>query len=175
MTEAEKQRLVSVVAEGSPLFVITTSFAIENFDSQFFRLKEKLAALGEVISTSPAVDDDHPDRINFRILYAGDGDAQAIASFSRVIVKKIADGTTGGAERILPEGADPAATTAPSNFVRTDLDKLDQLISSTHELLRTTSNALDLALAQPLTNPAGVELQKLNDQIRSSFISVRIN
>src|ERR1044072_3049509 len=57
LTEAEKRRLVNVVSEGIPLFVITTSFAIEIFDRQFFRLKEKLAEFGEVISTSPAVDD----------------------------------------------------------------------------------------------------------------------
>ncbi len=172
LTETEKQRLVSVVAEGSPLFVITTSFAIENFDSQFFRLKEKLTKFGEVISTSPAVDHEHPDRINFRILYAGDGDAQAIAAFSRVTVKKIADPGGASDESLPPKAFAPTEATTLSNFVRTDLDKLDQLISSTHGLLRTTSSALDLALEQSLTTPAGAELQKLNDQIRGAFISV---
>ena len=170
LTEAEKRRLVNVVSEGIPLFVITTSFAIEIFDRQFFRLKEKLAEFGEVISTSPAVDDEHPDRINFRVLYAGDGDAQPIATFPNVTVKEVAHAGRSD-EEITLESADPV-TPSLSNFVRTDLDKLDQLISSTHELLRITSSALDLAVAQPLTNPAGAELQKLNEQIRGSFMSV---
>ncbi|MGH9873968.1 MAG: Hpt domain-containing protein, partial [Pyrinomonadaceae bacterium] len=61
LTESEKQQLLSIVAEGSPLFVVGTSFDIRNFDAEFFRLKEKLARFGEVISTSPAVDDEHPD------------------------------------------------------------------------------------------------------------------
>ena len=57
--------------------------------------------------------------------------------------------------------------------MRTDLDKLDRLISSTHELLRTTSNALELALSeQQLPAPARQELQKLNEQIRTSFMGV---
>ncbi|HEV7473046.1 MAG TPA: ATP-binding protein [Pyrinomonadaceae bacterium] len=173
LTEAEKQRLIIVAAEGSPLFVITTSFAIENFDSQFFRLKEKLAEFGEVISTSPAVDDEHPDRINFRVLYAGDGDAQPIAAFSSVAVTKIADAATERPEKNKPESAAPAETSSLSNFVRIDLDKLDHLISSTHELLRTTSSAMDLALAVALPQPpAGAELQNLHDQIRGSFRSV---
>jgi two-component system chemotaxis sensor kinase CheA len=172
LTETEKQRLVSVVAEGSPLFVITTSFAMENFDSQFFRLKEKLAEFGEVIATSPAVDDEHPDRINFRVLYAGDGHVQAIAAFSSVVVKEIPHAAAGLDGKIRPDSVDRPAIPSRSNFVRADLDKLDQLISSTHELLRTTSSALDLALAQPLTNPTAEELQKLNEQIRGSFMSV---
>jgi hypothetical protein len=50
------------------------------------------------------------------------------------------------------QSADPRKTiSALSNFVRADLEKLDRLISSTHQLLRTTSSALELALSR---NPA---------------------
>ena len=155
--------------------MVATSFDIETFDSQFFQLKAKLAEFGEVISTSPAVDDEHPDRINFRVLYATDANTQMIAAavvdFSAVVFKEIDN----AGER--DEESSPASSAVPSlsslsNFVRTDLDKLDQLISSTHELLRTTSTALELALAQPLTDPARAELEKLNEQIRSSFMGV---
>ena len=44
LTEAEKHQFLSIVAEGSPLFVVATSFDIGNFDAEFSRLKEKLAA-----------------------------------------------------------------------------------------------------------------------------------
>ena len=186
LTEPERQRLVSIVAEGSPLFVVATNFDTGNFDVRFFRLKEKLTELGEVISTAPAVDDQHPDRINFRILYASAVNLQdieaAVFDFSQVVFKEIGnpasasgspgtDGTLAGASK--PTSRPPPSLASLSNFVRIDLDKLDRLISSTHELLRTTSNALELALSeQHLTKRARRELQKLDAQIRSRFLGV---
>jgi len=174
LSEHEKHRLVNVVAGGSPVFVIDTSFDIADFDSQFFQLQEKLAKVGEVISTAPAVSDEHPDRINFRVLYASDAKPQAleaaVVGFSNATFNEIAS-AAGGDEEISPASSLPASLSL-SNFVRTDLDKLDQLISSAHELLRKTSNALHVAIAQPLTEPARAELQELNEQIRSSFMDV---
>jgi two-component system chemotaxis sensor kinase CheA len=185
LTEHEKQRLANIVAEGSPLFVIVTSFDIGNFDAQFFLLKEKLAEFGEVISTSPAFDDQHSDRIDFRLLYASDANIQnikaAVADVSELVFNEIGPaasepGTSSDEE--LPVGVSALRSTSHSlaylsTFVRTDLDKLDQLISSTHELLRTTSNALELALSeQHLSGPARHELEKLNDQIRARFMGV---
>jgi two-component system chemotaxis sensor kinase CheA len=179
LTEPEKQRLVGIVSEGSPLFVVGSTFDIGNFDAEFFRLKEKLAEFGEVISTSPAVDDEHPGKINFRVLYATDADLQiidaAVADLSKVVFNKITG--TGrkhegsGSEDLLSVPSVPPTLSGVSNFVRTDLDQLDGLISSTHELLRTTSTALDLAISQ-ITVPANEELHKLNAQIRSSFMSL---
>ena len=168
LTDAEKQHIQNVVAEGSRLFVVSTSFDIADFDAQFFQLKEKLATNGEVISTSPAVDNQHADRINFRILYAGGADARSmatsLANSSGIRVEELEN--TG--RRIEQE----PAPTPRSNYVRANLDKLDLLISSTHALLRTTTSALDLALNQPPAPTANEELQKLSEQIRSSFMSV---
>ena len=186
MTAPEKQRLVSILKEGSPLFVVTSSFDVGDFDTQFFRLKTKLAEAGEVISTSPAVADDRPEQINFRVLYASDGDPSAIKAsvteFSRVDFKEVARIETGHVPR--PSETDetaltpsaPAATSVSiaslSNFVRTDLDKLDRLISANDELLRTTATALDLAISQPLPHPIKAELLDANQRIRSSLMSL---
>ena len=182
LTEPEEQRLFSVVAEGSSLFVVKTNFDIENFDAQFTLLKEKLTGVGELISTSPAVDDEHPDRVNFRVLYASDAHSQdleaAVSDVSAVVVVKEigATRTSGPFDRETSKTA--SASVSPSlaslsNFVRTDLDKLDRLISSTHELLHTTTNALELALSQQqLGTAARQELQKLNEQIKTSFMGV---
>jgi two-component system chemotaxis sensor kinase CheA len=186
LTDPEKQRLASIIGENSPLFVVTASFDLADFDAQFFRLKAKLAEAGEVISTSPAVDAEHPQQINFRVLYASDSDPAAIAAsvsdFSRVVFKALA---TAGTERLLaaPSGDDEASPGAGvhaatfsiaslSNFVRTDLDKLDRLISANDELLRTTETALDLAMSQPAPHSVKEELHKLNERIRSSFMNV---
>lgn len=179
LTESEKHQLVSIVAEGSPLFVVATSFDIGNFDAEFFRLKEKLAGFGEVISTSPAVDDEHPDKINFRILYAGNTDLEtveaAVSGFAKVVFREIVsagyDAGSSETEETVPEPRAPASVATLSNFVRTDLDKLDRLISSMHELLRTTSTTLALAMSQ-MAMPVSEELHKLNKQIRNSFISL---
>ena len=40
--------------------------------------------------------------------------------------------------------ANAVSAFALANFVRTDLAKLDHLISTTHELFRATSNALEI-------------------------------
>jgi two-component system chemotaxis sensor kinase CheA len=186
LTAPEKQRLVSIVKEGSPLFVVTSSFDIGDFDTQFFRLKTKLAEAGEVISTSPAVADDRPEQINFRVLYASDGDPfairAAVTEFGRVDFKEVARIETGHVPRPSetdepsPTASAPAGTSVSiaslSNFVRTDLDKLDRLISANDELLRTTATALDLAISQPLPHPIKAELLDANQRIRSSLMSV---
>jgi two-component system, chemotaxis family, sensor kinase CheA len=185
LTESEKRSLVNIVAEGSPLFDVVTSFDIGNFDAQFFLLKEKLAEFGEVISTSPAVDEQHRGRINFRILYASDANLldikAAVVDLSEVVFNEIASagsepepfGDEEKSESILACRSTFPSLASLSNFVRSDVDKLDRLISSTHELLRTTSKALELALSeQPLSAPARHELEKLNDQIRTSFLGV---
>ncbi|HEY8187258.1 MAG TPA: ATP-binding protein [Pyrinomonadaceae bacterium] len=184
LTAPEKQRLIDIVAEGTPLLVVATSFDIGDFDAQFFDLKEKLAEFGEVISTSPAVDDQHTDRINFRILYGSNANLAdinaAVVDFPKVVIQELdgsneaepsEDEATSGS--LAAPSFTPRSLASLSNFVRTDLDKLDQLISSTHELLRTTTNALDLALfPQRKAAPAWQALEKLSGQIRSSFMVV---
>jgi two-component system chemotaxis sensor kinase CheA len=173
LNESEKNNLVSIAAEGSPLFVVGTSFDFGNFDAEFFRLKEKLARFGEVISTSPAVDKEQPDKINFRILYAVNTDLQtvqtAVSDFAQVVFEEIvsADNDPVASEGNLSESRAPARL---ANFVRTDLDRLDRLISSTHALLRATSTTLALAMSQ-LPVPSE-ELHKMNRHIRSSFIGL---
>jgi len=173
LTEAEKHHLLSIVAEGSPLFVVATSFDIGNFDAEFSHLKEKLAAFGEVISTSPAVDNEQPDKINFRVLYASNTELQvveaAVSDFAKVVFRELVSASQ--VEEIASASTGPASVAALSNFVRTDLEQLDRLISSTHELSRTTSTTLALAMSQ-LTVPISEELHKLNKQIRSFFISL---
>ena len=168
LTESEKHHLLSVLAEGSRLFVVAAAFDLGNFDAEFFRLKAKLRSCGEVIATSPAVDNEQPDRITFRLLFAGNADLTtletAVSDVVKVAIEEInANGDAGAAQ--------PVSASSLSNFVRTDLDQVDRLISSAHELLRTTSTSLALASSQA-TVPVSDELHKLNKQIRNSFISL---
>jgi len=178
LTDAEKHRLASAVGEGSSLFVVSTSFDIGDFDRQFQRLKEKLGENGEIISTSPTIDENHPEKINFRVLYASTEGVERLeasvvdfpdARFELItgheLPKKSEQGSAGAL------GAAPVSSL--SNFVRTDLDKLDQIISSTDDLFRTTSKFLDLASSESENATEQREaLPELCKEIRGRFLAV---
>ncbi|MDQ5847162.1 MAG: ATP-binding protein [Acidobacteriota bacterium] len=178
LNESEKQRLARLIDQGSAVFMVSASFDMGNFDEEFSRLKEKLSASGEVISTSPAVDVDHPEKINFRVVYActsGVQDLQANSGSGEVAFEQIVSpGQPPPANEEISQTLYTTASVASlSNFVRADLDKLDQLISSTHELFRATANAFEVALAQKeVAAAARQELGKLDKQIRSAFLGV---
>lgn len=181
LTPPEKHRLISIVEEGSAVFVVATSFDIASFDEEFTRLKGILAEHGEVISTSPTVDIEHPDKINFRVLYAGHANNQdlqaSVIEFSDVTFHELAQAASAEPaedyEHSVPLVSSFAPVSSLSNFVHTDLDKLDRLISSTHELSRATANALEVAMSQKqLPRSAHERLRNLNEQIRNSFMGV---
>jgi two-component system, chemotaxis family, sensor kinase CheA len=71
----ERHRLAECVAENAKVYVVDTSFAMSDFDSQFQQLKEELNRIGEVIATAPKVEG---NKINFRILYATRSDLYRI-------------------------------------------------------------------------------------------------
>ena len=178
LADSEKQRLITVVAEGNPLLLVTASFDIANFDGEFSQLQQKLREFGEVISTAPAVDENRPGKINFRVLYASGANLQevaaAVAGLSEVhfgeIAKSGIESKTATAQKT-GRSTPSAPTTSLANFVRTDLDKLDKLISSTHDLLRATSAALEHAISTP-PGSAADQLQNLSGEIRRSFMGL---
>ena len=65
----ERHSLSQAVKEGADLFLVQTSFDVADFDQQFQRLKEVLCSAGELISIAPKAES---NKINFRIVYAGD-------------------------------------------------------------------------------------------------------
>lgn len=175
LNEAEQHRLASAVIEGSMVCIVDTSFDITDFDRQFSRLQATLADHGEIVSTSPTLDETHPEKINFRILYASDDSIEklgaSVADFPDVAFALVAKSY----DKQVP-GSNQDSAFAPvsslSNFVRTDLEKLDRLISSTDELFRTTSKALELALHKDHAIEHQEELRRLSGQVRNQFLSV---
>lgn len=176
----EKHRLASVVGEGNLLFEVKISFDIVDFDQQFHRLKEKLTEHGEIVSTSPTVDETDPKKINFRVLYASDEDIEQLEAsvlefpaveFAPIVLPAVEPEEQTDRVPAVVSIAAPGASL--STFVRADLEKLDRLISSTDELFRATSRALDLALLER-ENVQGnrAELRDLNAQIRKQFLGV---
>lgn len=179
LTDDEKQRLARCISQGTHLCVVSTTFDITSFEEPFYSLKEMLAKHGEVIASSPVVDAERSDKINFRILFAGanlENVSTEVRDFPGVSVQRVDSAEVsapltreahGAASQVLPREIAPPV----SNFIRTDLDDLDRLISSTHELFRITSQALDLAVSARGVH-ARDELTLLNDEIRRSFLSV---
>lgn len=178
----EKHRLEQAIEERDHVYVVTTSFDIASFDQEFSRLKEQLAGRGEVIATSPMVDAERADKINFQILFAGRSDLEVadpdLTSFAGMRIRKVTSKpeTLASSDRdanLMVAGLRLTPAVSLSNFIRTDLDDLDRLISSTHDLFRATAKALELALSQPHVS-IGVqeELERLDVQIRRSFLSV---
>ncbi|MDQ3668547.1 MAG: ATP-binding protein [Acidobacteriota bacterium] len=195
LTGDEKYRLEQAFEEGDDLYVVTISFDNVSFDDEFFSLKEKLAARGEVITTSPMVDAERADRINFQILFAGRSQLDVadpdLSSFAGLGIRKVAckPERAGAGDEVEPGSirqpawdgtANPSVAAlrltpaaSQSDFIRTDLDDLDRLISSTHDLFRSTAKALDLALSQPRSSSeVKEELERLDVQIRQSFLTV---
>jgi two-component system chemotaxis sensor kinase CheA len=179
LSEDEKRHVVGAIEEGAQLFVIPTNFDIADFDEQFYRLKQKLAMRGEIISTLPTVDSERPDKIDFRIVYASDATIQEVrneaATFAGVTVNELSNAD--GANELSDDGnaGSPGSDSVPdssfSNSIRLDLNKLDRLISLTHELLKSTTSALDLGLANCLDAQAKSALEKIANQIRQSFMA----
>ena len=181
LTAEEKLRLAEAVAEGSHLRVATASFDSANFQQQFIRLKEKLAAHGDVISTAPTGNANRPDKINFKILFASHADVHEVEADLVGFRVGITEGesainvsqATAHGETDMPLALRLTPASSPSHFIRTDLDELDKLISSTHELLRLTASALNLTLSQAaIGKRVRRELEKLDVQILRSFKSV---
>lgn len=176
LTDEEKHRLGRRYVDGNSLCLVATSFDIADFEEQFYSLKEKLAEIGEVLSTSPAVGSEDVERINFRILFSTDEGVQMVGmhlqSFPNVAITQLPPAATAISHE---RPAEPAATQPPvlaPNFIRADLNDLDQLLSATHQLSRLTTAALDQAqLAIPQENDSQFKLQA--DEIRRCFLQLQ--
>jgi two-component system chemotaxis sensor kinase CheA len=167
LTDEEKRRIGRRHAEGKSLCVITTGFDIAGFEEQFFGLKERLAELGEVISTSPAVDPEHGQRVNFQILVASNESIQILGnkllSFPNLTITQLASTNT-NEQSISPSAVTPLPAL---DFIRTDLGDLDQLLSATNDLSRLTSALLDGAASQ------NSQVQSQASEIRNSFLQLQ--
>lgn len=148
LKQDEKHTLEQSVEEGANLFLVQTSFDVADFDRQFQSLKETLSKTGEVISTAPKVDNEQPDRINFRILYARAAEAsQTLLELSRISGVKAEE--IGSPLPPLSASAQKRTSTT-TDSVRISLEDLDRIISATHKLFRQTSALSDETIQSDL-------------------------
>ena len=90
LKQEEKHALKQSTAEGARIFLVHTGFDVADFQPRFQNLKETLSQTGEVISTSPKVDNERSGKLNFRILYAQASEtAPQLSDFSDVTLEQI--------------------------------------------------------------------------------------
>jgi len=80
----ERHSLSQAVQEGTDIFLVQTSFDVDDFDQRFQKLKAILSSSGELISIAPKAEN---NKINFRIVYAGR--AGALAEIANVTVAEL--------------------------------------------------------------------------------------
>jgi len=81
----ERHSLSQAINEGANIFLVQTSFDVADFDQHFQKLKEVLSSTGELISIAPKTEN---NRINFRIVYAGNLSAE-LDEFANVTVAEL--------------------------------------------------------------------------------------
>ena len=167
LDEKEKRRLARLLDEGWSLFVVRASFRLDDLNTTFAQLQEQLNSEGEIIATFPAADPTNPDTIKFRLIYATD----RLETTSTVGNAHFELVPTGSIERL--SSTTVSSVSSQSNFVRADLDNLDRLISSAHELFRLTTNTLEFTLSQPeVPQDVREELVSRSEQVRQSFLGL---
>lgn len=172
LSEQQRNHLVEILEEGWELFVVGASFAVADFDQQFHRLRESLEVFGEVVATYPSVDPADVARINFRLLCVSRSDLGerrgALGKFDNLtITRPIEDARKAVKES---QRARVAALQPARIAVRLDLNQLDSLISSSHELFRKTTYALKSAKTKSSDLD---ELPTTDEEIATAFLTVQ--
>jgi two-component system, chemotaxis family, sensor kinase CheA len=175
LTEEERRRIGRRHVEGHSLCVVAISLEMAGLQEQFQTFKEKLAELGEVISTSPAADPLRAERVNFQILLASNANIQTLGNnlqtFPNVAIIQL--GTTAPPLQKQSGATVTSTLSSPApDFIRTDLNDLDQLLSATHELSRQTTAALDLAQSE-LSPKMQVQFESRANEVRHSFMQLQ--
>ena len=167
LDETEKHRLAKLLEEGWSLFIVRVSFRLDDLNTTFAQLQEQLNNEGDIIATFPAADPANPDTIKFRLIYATD----RLDTTSNVGNAHFELVPTGSIDR--QSRSTVSSVSSQSNFVRADLDSLDRLISSAHELFRLATNTLEFALSQDQWQPQiRDELVSRSNRVRQSFLGL---
>ena len=153
LTEYEEHRLEDNIEEENHIFAIQVGFDFSDFDQRLRALTERLAELGEVISTLPVVDPALTGGIHFRLLFgtrmemdevsANVADVHGMVSDLMPPRPSPASSAPSLEPREEPEAEAPGAEAAEleaedarglSNTVKVDIEKLDTVMGIVGEL-----------------------------------------
>jgi two-component system, chemotaxis family, sensor kinase CheA len=183
VNEQERRLMLEALREDERLYIVAATFDVATFDKDFQALREALAENGEVIATVPTAESSRPDRISFRIVYAADLELEELkgrfANSHEIIFTELCQQQSNESETDTDRARAHAAAdrergappSLPSGFIRVDLDELDRLISSAHEVFRETDCALDF-VSSKLVAESRAELTNLDAQLRQSLMAL---
>jgi two-component system chemotaxis sensor kinase CheA len=180
LTEYEEHRLRENLRRGRRLLQVELGFELAAFEEGLREANAALAGVGEVISTLPSPGEAAQPRIRFSLLVASDLEAPALAArleLPEPAVRELVSASSGsapaagagvpGAQAAL-EAALPGegeSLRSPSDTVRVDIRKLDELMNLVGELVLQRGALASIAerLAQePGTARLGAELHKVH-------------
>lgn len=174
INDRERQLIHEALRENEKLYLVTVDFALVDFDKAFHELRSKLTSEGTVISSLPSAESARPDRVVFRILWSSTLETsvlehQLAGAFPQASITPLESkfGIVGAEE----PAASHVRPSAADSSVRIQIEELDRLISSAHELFGQTVAALDL-VSDKLPADARVELKNLDAQIRESLVAL---
>lgn len=147
----ERHSLSQAVNEGAEIFLVQTSFDVDDFDQRFQTLKAILSNAGELISIAPKAEN---NKINFRIVYAGR--AGALAEIANVTVAELRHGEATSFASVLQRAvrAGQSAALALGKTIEFELSGEDLLLHESlcntiaDPLLHLVRNAVDHGIEQ---------------------------
>jgi len=164
----ERHALSQAVKEGADLFLVQTSFDVADFDRQFQKLKEVLSTTGELISIAPKAEN---NKINFRIVYAGDLSAE-LDEFANVSVAELRGRETISLATVIQRAVRAGQSAASILGKRIEFEsqgedlKLEESLCNTiaDPLLHLVRNAVDHGIEDK--GKITIEASQENDQIK---------
>jgi len=156
LTEYEEHRLQENLQQGRRLYLIHGDFDVTTIDSELEELRNRLKALGEVITCLPSDEEVGEDRIGLDLMLATGVDAANVDQVAESVGSRASEiGSDPGAFRsqTQPEAPDPTTqVTEPgresirslSQTVRVNIEKLDRLMNTVGELTLVRSELMEV-------------------------------
>lgn len=179
LSDREKAKLVANLARGAGVFSITANFPRDSFESEFQQLRQILARMGQILTTTPSHDPRRPGAITFGVVFATVAEPaelkRSLTAFGNLEIEELRRPDEPArkqpviaSQTMVDNRAQPPAAAA---FVRVELDELDRLIAASHEVFRETAAALAWATTQ-LAPDSRHTLQDLDARLRESLTSL---
>ena len=137
LSQYEETRLKSNLKEGEEIYMINTTFTLEEFAPKLEELNAGLKSLGEIIATLPNSDNVPDGSIGFRLFYGTTltfddlKEKISIENIEQITTQKTPDSSISSSQPVKVKDGASAAT----HTVRVNIDKLDKILNTVGELI----------------------------------------
>lgn len=156
LTEYEEHRLQENLQQGRRLYLIHGDFDVTTIDSELEELRNRLKALGEVITCLPSDEEVSEDRIGLDLMLASSVDVSNVEQVAESLgsrASEIGTGTTAPSAQVPQPTSDWASQEIEpvqdsirslSQTVRVNIHKLDRLMNTVGELTLVRNELMDV-------------------------------